>query len=97
METMRAIDGAQSTNLILPVSNSCIMPCLSWRVLVSFSSRTAIAVSISERIVAMRSRSSSSSGKGISSLRRTIMPTEERVEPLIILENCSVIASDCNA
>ena len=40
-------------NLILPVNSSCIMPCFSCRALVSFSSRTEISASMSERTAAM--------------------------------------------
>src|SRR5215216_2517148 len=41
------------TNLTLPVSNSCIMPCLTWRALDSFPSRAVISASMSLRISAM--------------------------------------------
>jgi hypothetical protein len=41
------------TNLTLPVSSSCIMPCLTWRALASLFSRAAIWASMSLRISAM--------------------------------------------
>src|SRR2546422_10764234 len=41
------------TRRILPVNSSCIMPCLSWRALASFSSSAATSASMSVRIVAM--------------------------------------------
>lgn len=44
---------ASYTNRILPVSNSCIIPCLRARVLSRRVSRTAISASMSERTSAM--------------------------------------------
>ena len=40
-------------NRILPVSSSCIMPCLIWRALASLASNAAISASMSLRIAAM--------------------------------------------
>ena len=40
-------------NRILPVSSSCIMPCLMWRALASLVSNAAISVSMSLRMAAM--------------------------------------------
>ena len=44
---LRLCAGAAHTNRILPVSNSCIMPCLTWRALASFASSAAIYASMS--------------------------------------------------
>ena len=52
------------TSRILPVSSSCIMPCLMWRALASFASSAAISASMSERMAAMAVCSSHSSGSG---------------------------------
>src|SRR5215510_2108641 len=41
------------TRRILPVSSSCIMPCLSWRALASFSSSAATSASMSVSMVVM--------------------------------------------
>src|SRR5438874_147835 len=41
------------TSRVLPVSSSCIMPCLSARVLASRASRAASSASMSERTAAM--------------------------------------------
>ena len=41
------------TNRILPVSSSCIMPCLMLRALASFASSAAISASMSLRMAAM--------------------------------------------
>src|SRR5262249_62053601 len=41
------------TRRVLPVNSSCIMPCLSWRALASFSSSAAISASMSLRMMAI--------------------------------------------
>src|SRR5262249_19540530 len=52
-------------NRILPVNNSCIMPCLIWRALSSFFSRAATSASISERTAAIANCSAADGGIGM--------------------------------
>ena len=54
-------------NLTLPVNSSCIMPCLSRRVLASLASSAPISASMSDKMAAMAVCSATVGGKSIGS------------------------------
>src|SRR5207249_12283637 len=73
-------DGAH-TRRILPVSSSCIMPCLSSRALASLASSAAIPASISERMAAMAACSSLALGHRRLNARSAVFCTFGKPDP----------------